>query len=106
MLSGITNNLPGLLPPLIGRDEIFSALCQKLKDPNIRLLTLTGPGGVGKTHLVLHLAQNVASELPGVYFVSLGPIIDPELVIPTIAHTLGLAQPGNLSPLARLQSFF
>jgi predicted ATPase/DNA-binding CsgD family transcriptional regulator len=73
---------------------------------DVRLLLLTGPGGVGKTRLALHLAANVAGAFPdGVWFVSLAPITDPNLVMSTIAQGLAVREAGD-EPLAeRLTAF-
>ena len=63
-----------------------------------RLLTLTGPGGTGKTRLSLQLAANVAERFPdGVWFVALEPVRDPSLIAPTILTTLGLVEAGGRS---------
>lgn len=91
-------------PPnrLVGREQDCAALSELLKDHRTRLITLTGPGGVGKTHLSLELAAATASRFPGgVVFVSLSPISDAELVLPTMAQALGLREaPGQ--PLIQL----
>ncbi len=95
------NNLPMQVTTFIGRDkEIRDGL--KLLD-GTRLLTLTGPGGTGKTRLSLQLAAEVANQFPdGAFWVPLAPITDPEIVPSTIAHALGVQVAGNEVPLDRL----
>ena len=88
---GIKSNLPPQLTSLIGREQEVAVASALLSRPQVRLLTFTGPGGVGKTRLALQTASDLLDDFPdGVYFVSLAPISDPDLVIPTIAQTLGL----------------
>ena len=88
------NNLPIQLTTFVGRErEVADALALLA---GTRLLTLTGPGGTGKTRLSLQLAADAADDFPaGVWFVALDPVRDPALVVPTIARTLGLAETVN-----------
>ena len=78
------NNLPAQLTALIGREQEIQGLCAIMRQPEVRLVTLLGPGGVGKTRLGLAVAQSLLSEFAeGVCFVPLAPIRDVEQVIPT-----------------------
>jgi predicted ATPase len=92
----IKDNLPAQLTPLIGREREVAAVCAFLRQPGVRLLTLTGTGGVGKTRLGLQIATDLLEDFAdGVCFVSLAPISDPELVVPAIAQTLGIKEAGK-----------
>ncbi|HEY4385721.1 MAG TPA: LuxR C-terminal-related transcriptional regulator [Ktedonobacteraceae bacterium] len=85
-----------LLMPLIGRTQEIDAVCSFLLQPEVRLLTLTGPGGVGKTRLALQVAAELADQFDnGVGFVSLASIGQSRMVLPTIAQSLGLAEESS-----------
>ncbi len=98
------NNLPMPAPSFIGRAEIL-AEAVRLAQEN-RVLTLTGPGGTGKTRLGLRLAAEITGGYPdGVYFVDLSPITEAELVAPAIVTSAGLPGSAN-DPTAQLAEFF
>jgi predicted ATPase/class 3 adenylate cyclase len=87
------NNLPVQPTPLIGREQEVTAIGQLIQREEVRLVTLTGPGGVGKTRLGLQVAAELADRFAdGVFFVNLAPLSDPTLVVPTIAQTLDIRE--------------
>jgi len=92
----VTPDLPVSLTSLIGREQEVQALHALLLRPDVRLLTLTGTPGVGKTRLALEVARELVHDFAdGVHLVSLAPISDPAFVIPTIARRLGLIESGS-----------
>lgn len=81
---------------LFGRDAELAELDARLRSGDVRLLTLTGPGGVGKTRLALAATERLAPGFPdGIAMAELAPVTDPDLLLPTIARTLGLPQVGR-----------
>src|SRR5260370_18059242 len=102
----ITDNLPAQLTPLSGREHEIAAACTLLRRPDVRLVTLTGTGGVGKTRLGLQVASQLLDDFAdGVCFIPLAPISDPDLVVPTIAQTLEIKETGARPLLDLLKAF-
>jgi predicted ATPase/class 3 adenylate cyclase len=105
-LDAYRNNLPLQPTPLIGREKEVSEVCQRLLSPEVRLLTLTGPGGTGKTRVGLQAAADLLEEFEdGVFFVTLATLTDPTLVAPTLTQTLGVAESGEKHPEDALREF-
>jgi len=107
------NNLPVQSTPLIGRQAELTAV-KDLLIRDVRLVTFTGPGGVGKTSLALQVAQELRDTLSagsaqdfadGIFFISLAPISDPTLILPTIAQILGVTESPNRLLLDTLKDF-
>lgn len=104
-VSSPKTNLPIFPTPLIGREREVEQLNQLLCDPQCRLLTLVGPGGIGKTRLAIEAATNLQTSFADdVYFVPLTSATSTRLIVPVMADAIGFAfhQPGHADPKTQL----
>jgi class 3 adenylate cyclase len=100
------NNLPPQPTSLIGREKEVAEVCERLLRPEVRLLTLTGAGGTGKTRLGLQAAAELTEEFEdGVFFISLAAIRDPQLVVLAVAGALGVREAGSQPLLESLENY-
>ncbi len=98
------SNLPVSRTGFVGREKEAAAAGELLLRPDVRLVTVTGPGGIGKTRLAVEVASTLSEKFPGgAYFVSLSPLSDPGLIAAVIAQTLGIRGTGSQSPLEILK---
>jgi predicted ATPase len=96
--------LPQPATRLVGRDRDLARLLDLLLDPNARLLTIVGPGGVGKSRLALAVGDGARERYPGgVVYIDLAPLTEPSLVIPTLAKSLGVEEQRGTSFGGRLR---
>jgi predicted ATPase/DNA-binding CsgD family transcriptional regulator len=116
MLRRLESQLPSYPTPFIGRDEDIKAIARRLCDPDCRLLTLMGPGGIGKTRLAVEIAKHLSepdssfvveglSFANGIRFVDLQPVYSAEVLITAIANALGLLLSGSEDPRDQLLNY-
>jgi len=100
-------NLPVQRTGFVGRKKEVVAAKELLLRQDVRLVTITGPGGIGKTRLAIQVASCLVERFPGgTHFVSLAPLSDPGLIAPVIVQTLGIRETGGQSPLEILKEKF
>jgi hypothetical protein len=95
--------LPHPATRLVGRDEDVARVLDLLADSDVRMVTIVGPGGIGKSRLALAVAEGARERCPdGIVYVDLAPLTEPSLVLPTIAKSLGIEEHRGASVADRL----
>jgi predicted ATPase/DNA-binding CsgD family transcriptional regulator len=100
------HNYPLYLTPFVGRETELAAVTRQLTDPDHRLVTLVGPGGIGKTRLGLHVAAGLLHHFPdGIWLVELAALSDSALLPQAIASALGLRDPPDRPLMESLKAY-
>jgi predicted ATPase/serine/threonine protein kinase len=98
------NNIPVQRTMFVGREKEVAAAKELLLRHDVRLVTVTGPGGIGKTRLAVEVASGLIARFPGgIHFIPLSPLNDPGLIASVIVQTLGIREAGGLSPVEILR---
>jgi predicted ATPase len=99
-------NIPVQRTGFVGREKEVAAAKELLLRQDVRLVTVTGPGGIGKTRLAVEVASGLVERFPGgTHFVPLSPVSDPGLTASVIVQTLGIREAGGQSPLEILKKY-
>jgi len=104
-LGAYRQNLPVQPTPFLGRHEELQDLEKRLRDPGVRLITLLGPGGFGKTRLALQTAANLVDKFDGVFFVALAPLASEDRINAALGGALGLVFYGQDDPLDKIREY-
>jgi predicted ATPase len=100
------SNLPASRTGFVGREKEAAGAKELLRRQDVRLVTVTGPGGIGKTRLAIEVATGLTEQFPGgIHFVPLSPLSDPGLIASVIVQTLGIGEAGGQSPLEILKKY-
>ncbi len=104
-LTAHKQHLPNFPTPFIGRVDVLERADAALRDSSLRLMTLLGPGGIGKSRLAVEIASRVVDHFSdGVWFIALAPISDPDLVLPAVASLLGVRESVDQTVLDALSA--
>jgi predicted ATPase len=99
-------NIPVQRTAFVGREKEIAAAKELLLSKDVRLVTITGPGGIGKTRVAVEIATGLLESFPGgIHFVPLSPLRDPGLIVAIIVQTLGIREAGGQSPLELLKKY-
>ncbi|MDE3091948.1 MAG: hypothetical protein KGJ80_21455, partial [Chloroflexota bacterium] len=98
-------NLPPQTTPFVGREKELAKIAELFRDPSCRLLSLVGPGGIGKTRLAVRAAAKVDAFRDGIFFVPLAGVASPNLLVSSMADAIGLAFRGGESTQAQLFNY-
>jgi predicted ATPase len=100
------HNLPAHVTPFVGRERELEELTRLILDPQVRLITLMGPGGIGKTRLALAAAERLLPQFTdGAFWVNLAPLASPDSLVQTLGHTLNMDFAQDLDPKAQLLDY-